>query len=248
MSTHPPGAPEPMDERVNPCAHREDPGPRLLYAVRHGQSTVNAGIRPATPAEADDMAIELTELGARQAVALGRWLAALPPEHRPEIVLCSPYRRAVTTWQLAEAELRDAGVPAPCRVTVPALHDRFRGTLSHIPADEVQQRYPEQYAAERADPLGYRPPDGESFHDVAARLTGVVERIAADTRHRRTLVVAHDAVILLLRRLLEHLDDAGTLAVAAAGLAGNASVTAWAQHEDGYRLLYYDRRDHLPRT
>ncbi|WP_327151190.1 histidine phosphatase family protein [Nocardia sp. NBC_01329] len=245
MSTLPPGHPV---VPAQPCPHHDGATPRLLYAARHGQSTVNAGIRPATPAEADDMAIELTELGARQAVALGRWFAALPPEQLPDSVLCSPYRRAAATWQLAEAELRAAGVTVPCRVTEPNLYDRFRGALSHIPADEVRQRYPEQYAAERADPLGYRPPGGESFLDVADRLAGVVDRIVADTRHRRVLIVAHDAVILLLRRLLEHLDDTATLAVAAAGLAGNASVTAWAQDADDYdyRLLYYDRRDHLP--
>jgi broad specificity phosphatase PhoE len=154
----------------------------------------------------------------------------------------------VQTWQLAEAELRAAGVALPCRVTDPRLYDRFRGTLAHIPVSEVRERYPELYAAEQADPLGYRPPGGESFHDVAARVAGVLDRIAADTRHRRVLIVAHDAVILLLRRLLEHLDDAGTLAVAAQGLAGNASVTAWAEEAGDYRLLYYDHRAHLPRT
>ncbi|GGL02290.1 histidine phosphatase family protein [Nocardia jinanensis] len=246
MSTYPPGAPEPPGPRAQPCTHRADPSPRLLYAVRHGQSTVNAGLRPATAAEADDMVIELTELGARQASALGRWIAALPSGHLPDIVLCSPYRRTVATWQFAEAELRAAGVAVPCLQTEPHLHDRFRGTLSHIPAEEVRQRYPEQYAAEQADPLGYRPPGGESFRDVATRLTGVVDRIARDTRHRRVLIVAHDAVILLLRRLLENLDDTGTLAVAAGGLAGNASITAWTRERDDYRLLYYDRRDHLP--
>jgi len=49
-------------------------------------------------------------------------------------------------------------------------------------------------------------------------------------------------------RLLEHLDDTATLAVAARGLAGNASVTAWTCEAGDYRLLYYDRREHLPRT
>lgn len=248
MSTQPPADPEIPGAPENSCPHHDTTSPRLLYAVRHGQSTINAGVRPATPAEADDMAIELTDLGKRQAAALGRWAAALPPEQFPEIVLCSPYRRAVQTWQLAEAELRTAGVALPCRMTDPRLYDRFRGTSAHIPVSEVRKRYPEQYAAEQADPLGYRPPGGESFHDVAARMTGVLDRITADTRHRRVLIVAHDAVILLLRRLLEHLDDTGTLAVAAQGLAGNASVTAWAWEAGDYRLLCYDRREHLPRT
>ncbi|MEV3963735.1 histidine phosphatase family protein [Nocardia sp. NPDC050193] len=248
MSTQPPAGPEFPGAPGYSCTHRDNTSPRLLYAVRHGQSTINAGVRPATLVEADDMVIGLTDLGKRQAAALGRWAATLPPERFPEVVLCSPYRRAVQTWQLAEAELRVAGVVLPCRVTDPRLYDRFRGTLAHIPLAEVRGRYPEQYAAEQADPLGYRPPGGESFHDVAARMTGVLDRIAADTRHRRVLIVAHDAVILLLRRLLEHLDDTGTLAVAARGLAGNASVTAWAEEAGDYRLLYYDHREHLSRT
>lgn len=248
MSTQPPADPGVSGAPENSCTHYDNTSPRLLYAVRHGQSTINAGVRPATPAEADDMVIGLTDLGKRQAAALGRWAAALPPERFPEVVLCSPYRRAVQTWELAEAELRAAGAVLPYRVTDPRLYDRFRGTLAHIPVSEVRERYPEQYAAEQTDPLGYRPPGGESFHDVAARTTGVLDRIAADTRHRRVLIVAHDAVILLLRRLLEHLDDAGTLAVAAQGLAGNASVTAWTEEAGDYRLLYYDHREHLSRT
>ncbi|MET8796358.1 histidine phosphatase family protein [Nocardia sp. NPDC004568] len=248
MSKQPPADPEIPGATGSPCAYRDTASPRLLYAVRHGQSTINAGLRPATPTEADDMVVELTDLGVRQSVALGRWAAALPAGQLPEIVLCSPYRRAARTWQLAEAELRAAGVALPCRMTDPRLYDRFRGTLAHIPVSEVRERYPEQYAAEQADPLGYRPPGGESFLDVADRVRGVLDRIAADTRHHRVLIVAHDAVILLLRRLLEHLDDTATLAVADRGLAGNASVTAWAREADDYRLLYYDHREHLPRT
>ena len=36
----------------------------------------------------------LSELGHRQADALGHWFAALPEDERPEVVLVSPYVRA----------------------------------------------------------------------------------------------------------------------------------------------------------
>lgn len=234
-------------ERVRPCSHERVAGPpELLYAVRHGQSTINAGIRPAAPAEGDDMVIGLTELGERQAVAFGRWLAARPPRRRPDLVLCSPYLRATTTWDLAAAQLAAADIEPPCVEIDGRLFDRYRGDRSRIPAAEMSEQFPDEYAAEQADPLGYRPPGGESFHDVAQRLRGVVERIERDRDHRTALIVAHDAVILMLRALLENLDDTRILAIAEHGLAGNASITAWTHTGNAYHLLTYDDRSHLP--
>ncbi|MEV0294679.1 histidine phosphatase family protein [Nocardia sp. NPDC050710] len=230
------------------CAHPGCAGPAdVLYAVRHGQSTTNAGLRPATVAEADDMAIGLTELGRRQATAVGRWLVTLEPDAAPDLVLCSPYLRAVQTWRLAARELRVAGRPLPCHDIDVRLYDRYRGDFSHLPATVVRERFPEEYTKEQADPLGYRPPGGESFRDVAQRLRGVVARIEGDRRHRRVLIVAHDAVVLFLRQLLEKLTDTEILAITAAGLVGNASVTQWERDARGYRLLAYDERAHLPR-
>ncbi|MFB8277156.1 histidine phosphatase family protein [Nocardia colli] len=229
------------------CAHPDDSGAvDLLYAVRHGQSTANAAFAANTFIEADDMAIGLTDLGERQACALGAWLAALDPNQLPDLVLCSPYLRAVQTWQLVEQELRAAGGTMPCHRIDQRLYDRHRGRLSHLSPIVVRERFPEESAKEARDPLGYRPPDGESFRDVADRLRGVVADLAGDHRHRRVLIVAHDAVVLFLRQLLENLTDAEVLAIAEDGLAGNASITSWELHADGYRLLAYDQRTHLP--
>ncbi|WP_109523401.1 histidine phosphatase family protein [Nocardia aurea] len=231
---------------LRPCAHGANAGPAaLLYAVRHGQSTVNAGIRPATPADADDMRIELTELGRRQAAAFGRWLASRPAARRPELVLCSPYLRAVTTWQLAAAEFEAAGVDLPCLEVHDQLYDRHRGERARLSISEVRERFPQEFAAEQADPLGFRPPGGESFHDVATRLGDVAARIERDRQHRSVLIVAHDAVVLMLRRILEKLRDDEILAIAEDGLAGNASVTTWERDERGFRLMSYDERAHL---
>ncbi|MFE9580202.1 histidine phosphatase family protein [Nocardia sp. NPDC006044] len=218
----------------------------LLYAVRHGQSTANAAFAANTSVEADDTTIGLTDLGQRQATAVGRRFAALGADQLPDLVLCSPYLRAVQTWQLMEQQLRAAGRDLPCHRIDQRLYDRHRGLLSHLSPIVVRERFPEESAKEARDPLGYRPPDGESFRDVADRLRGVVADLAADRRHRRVLIVAHDAVVLFLRQLLENLTDAEVSAIAADGLAGNASITSWARHADGYRLVAYDQRTHLP--
>ncbi|MEV6557882.1 histidine phosphatase family protein [Nocardia sp. NPDC051756] len=229
-----------------PCAHPENSGAvELLYAVRHGQSTANAAYAANTFIEADDSTIGLTDLGERQAAATGRWFAARDSDQLPDLVLCSPYLRAVQTSQLLEQELRAAGRDLPCHHIDQRLYDRHRGRLSTLSPIVVRERYPEESAKEARDPLGYRPPDGESFRDVADRLRGVVADLAADQRHRRVLIVAHDAVVLFLRQLLENLTEAEISAISEDGLAGNASITSWERHAGGYRLLAYDQRTHL---
>lgn len=228
--------------------HSENSGSvDLLYAVRHGQSTANAAVAAHVPLEwIDDMAVALTELGRRQATAVGRWFAALDAELLPDLVLCSPYLRAVQTWQLIEQELRTANRELPCHHMDQRIYDRDRGELQHLSPAVVRKNFPGEAAKEARDPLGYRPPGGESFRDVADRLRDVVADLAVEHRHRRVLIVAHDAIVLFLRQLLEKLTDAEVLALADAGLAGNGSITSWKRTADGYRLLAYDQRSHLP--
>ncbi|CAM4278484.1 histidine phosphatase family protein [Nocardia ninae] len=231
------------------CSHTDNSGSvDLLYAVRHGQSTANVALAAGELIESDDMTIELTELGERQAVAVGRWLVSLDPDQLPDLVLCSPYLRAVQTWQLAEQELRAANRTLPCHRIDQRLYDRSRGQLKHLPRAAVRERFPDEPGKEARDPLGYRPPGGESFKDVAERLRGVVSDLRSEHRHRRVLIVAHDAVVLFLRQILENLTDTAVLALAEEGLAGNGSITGWQRTADGYQLLTYDERTHLPET
>ena len=71
--------------------------------------------------EVRDVDIPLSELGLRQAEAVGHWFAAMPQEERPEIVIASPYVRA---RQTADAICRQAGV-ADC-ARGPLIHERLR--------------------------------------------------------------------------------------------------------------------------
>ncbi len=229
------------------CIHPEESGRvDLLYAVRHGQSTSNLAALKGISGDGDDSVIALTERGGRQAAAVGRYLVSLDADERPELVLCSPYLRAVQTWQFAAAELRAANLVLPCHRIDQRLYDRRRGVLTHLSRSDRQQRFPEELAKEEHDPLDYRPPEGESFRDVESRLRPVVSDIRADHRHRRVLIVAHDAVVLFLRQILELLSDAEVLAIADDGLAGNGSITSWHRAGERYELRSYDQRAHLP--
>src|SRR5690349_21632773 len=78
--------------------------PEKLWIVRHGQSAGNVARDAADEAglamidiALRDVDVPLSELGLRQAQALGRWFASLPEAERPEIVLSSPYVRARQT-------------------------------------------------------------------------------------------------------------------------------------------------------
>lgn len=44
--------------------------------------------------------VPLSDLGREQAAALGRWFASFEPDAQPEILLASPYIRAVQTAKL----------------------------------------------------------------------------------------------------------------------------------------------------
>ncbi|MFC0554322.1 histidine phosphatase family protein [Planotetraspora thailandica] len=234
-----------------PCTHQPSAGVSLLRAVRHGQSTANAAWDVAVAGGAvamprDDMQITLTDLGRRQATAVGRWLSALDDGEVPDMVWCSPYLRAEQTWALARRELVAAGRAVPCERVDHRLRDRHRGVLSHLAPATIMERHPEEAAREeREGMLRYRPPDGESFLDVAARLRSAWEDIRLDTAHQRVMVVAHDAVVLFLRQIIEGLPDERILEIAAAGLAGNGSVTTWERDGGDFRLASYDFRGHL---
>src|SRR3977135_4399711 len=72
--------------------------PDLLYVVRHGESAGNVAREAAHEAGEQridlhirDVDVPLSDLGQRQAIALGNWFGALPPEDRPNVVLTSPY-------------------------------------------------------------------------------------------------------------------------------------------------------------
>jgi broad specificity phosphatase PhoE len=90
-----------------------------LLLIRHGQSTSNVAFPRADAAvllesglTGRDADVELTELGARQAEAIGHWLGTLPSDRLPQVVITSPYLRAKETWRIAvEASEMDL----PCR-------------------------------------------------------------------------------------------------------------------------------------
>ncbi|MDP9841317.1 histidine phosphatase family protein [Streptosporangium lutulentum] len=177
--------------------------PSTVTAVRHGQSESNAafdealskgvGIALTRP----DGGVSLSPLGREQATELGRRLAGEDP---PDLVLCSPYLRAVQTWELVAAEL-----DASPEVRLDArFGDHEMGEWSGMNMAAIRERFPEESENLRSRMFaGWSPPGGESFPDVADRLREALEESRAEHTGSRVLIVAHDSVVLILRHVIE---------------------------------------------
>jgi len=221
-----------------------------LVLVRHGQSASNVAF-PAADAKGlldsgltgRDADVELTGTGRLQAAAVGKWLAGLPADQRPEVVITSPYLRARETWRLA-AEASGLDLPAP--VTDDRLVDRRLGDLEMMTRAAIAARYPdeEKRRAEAGDHR-YRPPGGESFADIEARLGSFLADLNSAYAGRRVVVVAHDAVVLMMRAVIERLDWNGVVRVSAGNSVRNASVTRFDGRSGRLVLDRYNSVDHL---
>lgn len=217
-----------------------------LGVVRHGESTANVAAEFAEAAGLTalditerDADVPLSATGAAQAGALRAWLAGLPVDQRPEVVLSSPYRRAVQT-----AELTIGDLDLPVRLDE-RLRDRELGVIDLLTRYGVKQRYPEEAVRRaRLGPFYYRPPGGEAWTDVALRLRGVLGDLRRDHPDRRVLLFAHEAVVFLLRYLIEDLTEAEVRDLSAARLH-NASVTAWTRADGRLRLATFNDITHV---
>ena len=78
--------------------------PEKLWIIRHGQSAGNvardiahAGGHAMIDIAGRDVDVPLSELGERQARAVGAWFADFPEGEKPDVMLSSPYARARQT-------------------------------------------------------------------------------------------------------------------------------------------------------
>ncbi|WP_320536404.1 histidine phosphatase family protein [Pseudarthrobacter sp. IC2-21] len=222
-----------------------------LLLVRHGESEGNLAATEASQAGADvinvparDPDVTLSSTGQEQSLALGRALATIAEDLRPDAVVSSPYMRA---FQTAEVAVETAGWPVKVR-TDERLRDRELGILDMLTRQGVERRLPEE--AERRRWLGkfyYRPPGGESWADVVLRLRSVLGELNSLGSGQRVMLVCHDALILLVRYVLEGMTEAELLDLAASTSVLNASITRYVRPEGNgpWTLESFNVADHL---
>lgn len=227
--------------------------PAEVVAVRHGQSAANAAFAEAEATGQEvgrladrDADVPLSPVGREQSAALGGWLAALPADRFPHVTYCSPYLRARQTWDLAANRVVAANLE-PCPMLVDErLRDREMGQLELLTPVAIRRRFPEEAARrQRSGDFYYRPPGGESLADVLLRLRSFLADLDRVEPGRRVLLVAHDAIVLMLRYLTEQLDESDLQQLIDAGTVGNAAVNRWDGATGRLRLTEFNRADHL---
>jgi len=202
--------------------------------VRHGQSAGNVARDAAEAARnawidiaTRDMDTPLSALGERQARALGRWFGEMLANRKPNVVLCSPYVRAVQTSTLL---LDAAGIDASSLTLQrdERLREKEFGVLDRLTKVGIRQKYPE--LSEQRTHVGkfyFRPPGGESWCDVLLRLRSVLDTLTREHRGQRVLIVAHQVIVNCLRYLLERMGEEQILEIDRGADVPNCSVTSY---------------------
>ena len=226
------------------------PGPSVLWLVRHAESQGNVADARAIEAGAPrleldvrDPDVPLSDTGRRQAEALGAWLRDLPAEQRPTALLSSPFTRAADTAQVA---VKVSELDLPIRFDE-RLRERDFGAFDGMTGAGIREKYPDE--AGRRDLLGkfyYRPPGGESWADVALRIRSLLATEGLRHDCERLLIVAHQAVIMVFRYVLEELTEQELLAVDREQQVANASLTRYERDPDGgFRLISFNQVEHI---
>ncbi|MEW6323769.1 MAG: alpha-ribazole phosphatase [Nitrospirota bacterium] len=150
-----------------------------LYLARHGET---AGARPRSYTGQQDA--PLSPLGLEQTRRLAEWAAAV----EWAAVYASDLQRAAQAARLIAVA---RGVPL---TLTPALREKHFGRWEGLTYEEAEAQFPDQWREWLADPPDSRPPGGETYREVEARVMGLVERLLREHAGQSVLLVAHGGV------------------------------------------------------
>lgn len=90
------------------------------------------------------------------------------------------------------------------------VHDTYsllQGICEGLTYEEIQERFPSEFAWRDQDKLKYRYPHGESYLDLLQRVDNVVQALLTQTR---VLVVSHQAVLRCIMAYFKGSNPGGT--------------------------------------
>ena len=163
-----------------------------IIAIRHGETAWNVDTRIQ-----GHLDIPLNDTGLWQARQVGQALAGEPVA----AIYSSDLQRA---WATAEAVARTTGAPlTPER----ALRERSFGSFQGRTFQQIESESPEHALRWRKrDPDFVPDGGGESLTMLRARITAIVDAIAARHGGEQIVLVAHGGVMDVLYRLATRLD------------------------------------------
>ncbi|MBU1140702.1 MAG: histidine phosphatase family protein [Proteobacteria bacterium] len=166
---------------------------RLIYLMRHGR--INQSLPHRFVGQLD---LPLDDEGIRQARDMHFFLKDIKFSR----IFMSPLRRTVQTAEII------AGSRTIIMQQVPGLAEISLGAWDGLTVDEVRRRFPGEYEKRGQDLAHYRPPEGESFADLAQRSFPAFTELAMENPGP-LLVVSHAGVnrVLLSRMQQLPLED-----------------------------------------
>lgn len=149
--------------------------------------------------------------------------ARLNPSVALDAIYCSDLQRSRRT-----AELLADGRDIPIRVRR-ELREIDMGAWQGLSRREVAERLPEDYAARGRDLVHFRPPDGESFADLAARVLPSWQSLAADSDAQVVAIAGHAGVNRVILCHLLGMPLANLFRIAQS--PGRVDVVEWRRNE-----------------
>jgi probable phosphoglycerate mutase len=165
-----------------------------LYLVRHGATQLTAENR-----FSGAVGVDLSDEGRTQVARLAERLTG----EAIAAVYASPLSRALETAQILG---RQRGLTPS---TDDGLREISHGRWEGLTRQEVEERFPDEYAAWEADPFTFAPVGGESGLAVLARALPAIRRIVAAHPGQAVAVVSHKATLRLLLSSLLGIDPRG---------------------------------------
>ncbi|CAH1154170.1 unnamed protein product [Phaedon cochleariae] len=150
--------------------------PRTIYLTRHGESEQNLLGRIGGDSD-------LSARGRKYADSLANYIQ----EQKIDGL------RIWTSW-LKRTIQTVSGLNVP-QERWKALNEIDAGVCEEMTYEEINERYPEEFASRDVNKFAYRYPRGESYEDLVARLEPVIMELE---RQGNVLVVSHQAVIRCL--------------------------------------------------
>jgi broad specificity phosphatase PhoE len=171
---------------------------KTFYFVRHGQTEWNAIRRMQGQWESD-----LTALGREQAAVN----AALLQQFDIEALYASPLRRTRQTAEIIQQKVS----------TSVTYDDRLKewdsGEWSGYLYEEIVEKWPDEWAAWRADVFNYRGPNCENFPDMVARTKPFLEEVL--TIEASTIaIISHGMIGAVMISILLELEPQQVLQMA----------------------------------
>ena len=147
-----------------------------LYIVRHGETDSNIAH---TCLGHKDMPLNTT--GEEQARGLIEKFRSIPLD----VIYSSPLKRAVDT-AAGIAEMKALKI-----IMNNGLIERDFGDWDDMTFEEIEAKYPREYAEWQENWTSFKIPNGESSDEAQARISAAVDKILSENEGKSVLIVTH---------------------------------------------------------